>query len=300
MFKKRKNINDFLKNKYLSFRKGEFNDNDLFDYSQMWQDLEERKTKEHQKNVKRLSLNVDLKKLKEVEESKDLDKTINDFCIPFIKDKKNKKIYYWSIFISLISRILLHGFYLTLFALIAYVVYESAHLRPVYGTLMKRRLYIITTVVVAVLNFPIAALIFSGFKKSKVFKGRSIIGIATANIAIYRETKKLIKKYLLLVNDKSNDADKENDPNKINKQVILLLVNQYFHVNLLDTFFLDKELTNDSVNNLKASRSKSINKNFKICNIYNLYEQTRPLLHMFVSTFIYAGIAYLIYLFFLR
>lgn len=32
MFKKRKNINDFFKNKYLSFRKGEFNDNDFFDY----------------------------------------------------------------------------------------------------------------------------------------------------------------------------------------------------------------------------------------------------------------------------
>lgn len=82
---------------------------------------------------------------------------------------------------------------------------------------MKRRLYIIIIVVVVVLNFLIVALIFLGFKKSKVFKGRSIIGIVIVNIVIYREIKKLIKKYFLLVNDKSNDVDKENDLNKINK-----------------------------------------------------------------------------------
>lgn len=272
------------------------------DLTETWDLLEKQKTNNSHKLFKSISLNVSISKIKETLNFENFEWTLKEFCIPFINNKKNKKIYYWSIFIAIISRIFFHGFYLILFAIVSLIVYKLYVFNSFSEEIVRRKMHVSIISAIYGLNFVLSGLYYWGFKKDKTFKRRTIIKTSTTNIFVFGQTKKLVKKCFILSTNDIKTYTKNLKFNKYNKKLFVIYIVWHFHLNLLDTFFFDTE-TNQSEKNVSKYKNRIIKPLYKehvLLSIYKFYSIYSTLIHMLISVLIYAGFGYLIYQVFLQ
>lgn len=293
-----KTIKKFKKNS-IDFKNAEVKNIDL---SETWDFLEKQKTNNSHKLFRSISLNVSISKIKETLNFDNFELALKRFCIPFINDKKNKKIYYWSIFVAILSRILFHGFYLMLFAIVSLIVYKLYVFNSISEEIIRRKMHVSIISAIYGLNFVFSGLYYWGFKKDKTFKRRTIIKASTANIFVFGQTKKLVKKCFILSTNDIKAYTKNLKFNKYNKKLFVIYIVWHFHLNLLDTFFFDAEI-NQSKKNVSKYKNRIIKPLYKehvLLSVYKFYSIYSTLIHMLISVFIYAGFGHLIYQIFLQ
>ncbi|BAC44255.1 hypothetical protein [Malacoplasma penetrans HF-2] len=297
-------FNDFKTIKNFKKRKTELNGEEKVKTDDLgleiaWGVLKQFESKENQKLHKLFSLNVDINKLKELQQNRNLSKTINEFCIPFINNKKNKKLYYWSILIAILSRIFFHGIHLLVFTLLAVLSYKVLPLGSITNHELSTRedVYVSFVGILYGLNLLFVLFIYSGFKANKEYRNRTIISISTSNIFLYRRTKILVKKCYWLLNS-NNDMQNIEDNKEIIEEITKhfnILINGYFRVFLLGTLFNNTKLENGIKNDFKYKKYKSLYWENIVSYIYCFYINSIALIYLFFSIFIYAGFGYLIY-----
>ncbi|BAC44256.1 hypothetical protein D8X55_00970 [Malacoplasma penetrans] len=271
-----------------TFKKEEIKNYKDFDFSDRSEHLNNQRIFEVQKIRKSLSLNVDFEKLNEIQQSKNFEQTLNEFCIPFIKDKKNKRIYYLSIFISILFRIVLHGFWIVLCTVLLFFLNKILPVKSyewIYYILFFLAFYFLNSTICYQIYF------YKGHMKETKYIRRGLIGFSTTNIFIYGQTRRLVKKSFQLMSNNKEEKD--------NKEKFVFLINAYFNFYLLRTFFSNTKFKFDKQINSSTQKTKTVSIKFRLFYFYGLYLNLYPYFCLYVSMIFYFCIGQIIYQIFL-
>lgn len=154
---------------------------------------------------KSFSYKFNISNFEKIYDSKDYSQFINQFAIPFLFDKRNKKIYLLSIFIAIFLRILSLIIFVSLSYGLVFLLNILLNHDYIIIYLILLPLYLVLTYIHFLILNKLAKI--SKIKNREFVKKRLLINSSLMNIWLWNSTKQLYKFF-----DIYNNSSNENNP----------------------------------------------------------------------------------------